>query len=98
MTDTSSVTITGTLQTSGGTPIGGETMTFSDTNGDTIASATTAANGTFTTTATVAAPAVAEVFTAAFAGDAAKGYLASTGTATATIAVGTQITVTITVG
>lgn len=86
--------LSGTLKTSGGTAIAGATITFTDTNADVIPSATTDANGNFTATATVAAPATNEQFTANYAGDAT--HKAASATANATILVGTTLTLTVT--
>jgi uncharacterized protein YfaS (alpha-2-macroglobulin family) len=93
--DTGTVVLAGTLLTSGGNPVAGATITFTDTNGDTIPSATTDATGAFSVTATVAAPAANETFTASYAGDAT--HKASTASATGTILVGTTLTLNLTV-
>jgi len=92
MADTGKVTISGSLKTTGGTPLAGQTVTFTDDKGDTIPSATTDANGDYSVQATVVAPAPAEKFTASFAGVAGS-YAASTASATADVVAGTTITI-----
>jgi uncharacterized protein YfaS (alpha-2-macroglobulin family) len=96
MTDTATVTITGTLQTSGGTPLANQQITFVDDKGDTIPAATTDANGNYSVKATVVAPAPNEKFTASFAGVAGS-YASATASAIANVVAGTSLTINIVV-
>jgi hypothetical protein len=96
LADTATVTISGTLKTTGGTPLASQPITFTDDNGDTIPSATTDASGNYSTQATVAAPAPNEKFTANFAGVAGS-YSASSASVNADIVAGTALTINIVV-
>jgi hypothetical protein len=73
MADTAQLTITGTLKTTGGTPVAGAPLTFSDSANDLIPGTTTDAGGNYSIVATVAAPATNLVVTVKFAGTATEG-------------------------
>lgn len=92
MTDTASVTITGILKTTGGTPLANQPLTYTDDAGDTIPGATTDANGNYSVTFQASAPHPAEKFTVNFAGVAGT-YGPSSASATADIIAGTTLTI-----